>query len=48
MATREEYVAPDCFVLSFQVEESVNKRISAFVPEDGIGDDVIEEGGDDE
>ena len=47
MTTREEYVAPNCFILSFQVEESVNKT-SAATPEFGVGEDVIEEGGDDE
>ena len=47
MTTREEYVAPNCFILSFQVEEPVNKT-SAGALELGVGEDVIEEGGDDE
>ena len=47
MTTREEYVAPNCFILSFQVEEPVNKT-SAALPEVDPGWDAGEEGGDDE
>ncbi|MBQ9873265.1 MAG: hypothetical protein IJM30_02275 [Thermoguttaceae bacterium] len=42
-AQREEYVAPICEVLSFQIEESVAANSSQGQAEFGIGQDAVQE-----
>jgi hypothetical protein len=41
---REEYTAPVCAVLSFQVEEDVTQSYSAGRPEFNVGSDATQDG----
>lgn len=47
-AAKQQYVAPICTVVSFQVEENVNSTISHGTAEYFVGDDAAQDDFDDD